>query len=233
MIKVLFYSLQIAETINSSLDVYFQNYTLTITADPSRFLITSAFTLTCSVNFIRAISSEQTNNQHFMYFINDGVYGSFGNIPTNNQTLKIKTYKEFDNENLHVSSIWGPICDDLDNIVQEILLPELEIGDLVCFEDMGAYTLSLNGGCNFMPTPKVFVAATEEIWLHLKTLLPLIEERLENENIPHKFQTDSNMEGRQDWSLPSLPISIKLPRYSDDALIEEYVLDYVNTCRSE
>lgn len=219
----LYFLLQISETINSALDHFFPQYNLKVLADPSRFLITSAFTLTCSVNFIRTIPSKR----HYMYFINDGVYDNFSSILTTNQPLKVKTLKPSDGD-LHMSSIWGPICDDLDNVVQEILLPQLEVGDLICFEDMGAYTLSMAGGCNGFPASSVFVVATEDIWLRLKTLLPLIEESFEQENIPHKFQLDSNMHGNQDWSLPSLPISIKFP-----GLLEEHVLDFVSACRIE
>lgn len=162
-----------------------------------------------------------------MYFINDSVYDNFSNIlTTTNQPLKVKTLKPTTSDGeLHMSSIWGPISDDLDNVVQEILLPQLEVGDLICFEDMGAYTLSLAGGCNGFPASSVFLVATEEIWLRLKTLLPLIEESFD---IPHKFQLDSNVHGNQDWSLPSLPISIKFP-----GLLEEHVLDFVSACRIE
>lgn len=192
----------------------------------SRFLITSALTLTCSVNIVR--SRYPTNNCRFLYFINDGVYGSFSNILINNQTLKVKTLKEFNNQDMYLSSIWGSIYDELDSIVEDILLPELETGDLICFEDMGAYTLSLAGSCNGLPMPKVFLVATEEIWLRLKDSLPFFKEHLENENIPHK-RSDSNMEGGLDWSLPQFPITVK-SKYCDGSVIEEYVLDYATTC---
>lgn len=167
-----------------------------------------------------------------MYFINDGVYGSFGKVSINNETpLKVKTFKDFDNttENLYMSSIWGPVFDDLDNVVQEIVLPKLEIGDLICFEDMGAYTLSMMGGFNGFTTRKVFVVATVAIWSHLKSLLPELEERLENESSSQKFDAVSPQQ--QDFSLPTLPITMKLPRFCDGSLImEEHVLDFVIDC---
>lgn len=167
-----------------------------------------------------------------MYFINDSVYGNFSQILTTNQSLKVKILKPTNsNENLYSSSIWGPIYDELDNVVQEILLPKLEIGDLICFDDMGAYTLSL---ANNFPAAKVFMVATEEIWYRLKVLLPMIEDSFENDDIPHKFQTDSNIQAGQDWSLPVLPITIKLPRCGGDGgFIEEHVLDFATICRIE
>lgn len=200
---------------------------ITITADASRFFVTTAFTLTCSVNFIRPISIG--DEMQYMYFINEGVYGSFGSILMNSQTLKLKPLKETPNDVLlYSSSIYGSVCDDLDAILAGILLPKLAVGDWICFEEMGAYTLSLAGQFS---TPKVYVAASEDLWLRLKALLPLLEERLDSEDIPQDFNVK---EAGQDWCLPSLPITIKLPRCGDShPLIEEYVLDYVTSCRTD
>lgn len=164
-----------------------------------------------------------------MYFVNDSVYGNFSNTLTGQRALKVKPLKEPSNAASFSSSIWGPICDDLDNLVEEISLPELQTGDWICFEDMGAHTLSM-GGFNGFPAPQVYVAAGEEVWMLLKALVPLLEERLENESIPHDF--DLGLETGQDWSLPSLPITIKLPRCGD-GLVEEHVLDFVAACTTE
>ena len=37
------------------------------------------------------------------------------------------------------STVYGPTCDSLD-MVDECLLPELEVGDTIFIENMGAYT---------------------------------------------------------------------------------------------
>lgn len=39
------------------------------------------------------------------------------------------------------SSVWGPTCDSMDCITRTANLPELQIGDWLLFEDMGAYTV--------------------------------------------------------------------------------------------
>lgn len=38
-------------------------------------------------------------------------------------------------------SVWGPTCDSLDCITKNCILPALEIGDWLYFEEMGAYTI--------------------------------------------------------------------------------------------
>jgi len=54
------------------------------------------------------------------------------------------------------STIWGPSCCGFDRIPNDFLLPEMNIGDWLVFEDMGAYTLSMAGNFNGFPIPEVF-----------------------------------------------------------------------------
>lgn len=98
-----------------------------------------------------------------MYYINDGVYGSFNCIifdhvqvypnpfPTNNETLEGREYC--------LSTIWGPTCDSMDCINRDIILPVMHVGEWLVFREMGAYTLA--AGTNFngfkMPSLKYYV----------------------------------------------------------------------------
>lgn len=41
---------------------------------------------------------------------------------------------------LYSSSLWGPTGDGLDRIADSMELPELQIGDWLIFENMGAHT---------------------------------------------------------------------------------------------
>lgn len=38
-------------------------------------------------------------------------------------------------------SIWGPTCDSIDCITKATFLPQLNVGDWLYFENMGAYTM--------------------------------------------------------------------------------------------
>ena len=88
-----------------------------------------------------------------MYYINDGLYGSFNcvlydHIVPNPRVLKSATDAVTTN-----SSVWGPTCDGLDKINDSCLLPELNIGDWLFYEDMGAYTVSGHSSFNGFMKP--------------------------------------------------------------------------------
>lgn len=48
-----------------------------IIAEPGRFFVASAFTLSTKIHSLKRRSNDEN---HIMYFINDGVYGSFNSI---------------------------------------------------------------------------------------------------------------------------------------------------------
>src|SRR5262249_20233697 len=49
----------------------------------------------------------------------------------------------------------GPSCDSVDTIAQEVILPELSVGDRVYFLHAGAYTLSYASSFNGFEPPAV------------------------------------------------------------------------------
>jgi diaminopimelate decarboxylase len=56
------------------------------------------------------------------------------------------------------TSIWGPTCDSIDKISDDVPLPELSVGDWLVYENMGAYTIA--GSCKFNGFPlatKVYI----------------------------------------------------------------------------
>jgi diaminopimelate decarboxylase len=50
---------------------------------------------------------------------------------------------ELKSGNLRPAQIVGPLCFSGDVIEQEVLLPEIEVGDFLCVRDVGAYTYSM------------------------------------------------------------------------------------------
>jgi ornithine decarboxylase len=59
------------------------------------------------------------------------------------------------------SSIWGQTCDGIDLVVKHIPLPQMNIGDWMCFENMGAYTMAAGGTFNGFQQPSVFYVDDE------------------------------------------------------------------------
>lgn len=137
-----------------------------VIAEPGRFYVASAFTLSASIHSKRSVRADKTFPNvvtHNMYYVNDGIYGSFNfvlseNIPAYPVPLK-KGYGRTVS-----SSIWGPTCDSLDQVVENVLLYDMNLGDWIIFESMGAYTLSLATTFNGFPIPKVHIVCNENIW---------------------------------------------------------------------
>lgn len=70
-----------ADIINEALEEYFPvSSNVTIIAEPGRYFVTSAFTLVAFVHSKREIRDPNTGMSNNMYYINDGVYGSFNAI---------------------------------------------------------------------------------------------------------------------------------------------------------
>lgn len=84
-------------------------------------------------------------------YINDGVYGAFNCILFDHQkvTPHILTMRHNPVEDCDEwfgsednASIWGPTCDSIDCVCPDIQLPsQLEVGDWLGFDTMGAYTI--------------------------------------------------------------------------------------------
>jgi len=138
----------IAKAIRPVLDELFPpSSSINIIAEPGRYFVSESHTLAVNIYAKRTVDSSNNNNnlssQHFLYYVDDGVYQSFNCIlfdhynPTplilNPSATSNITYK---------STIFGPTCDSMDCIAKDILLPELNIGDWLYFKNMGAYTVA-------------------------------------------------------------------------------------------
>ncbi|XP_015113581.1 ornithine decarboxylase [Diachasma alloeum] len=169
---------KIADVVNSALSEYFPNDDVHIIAEPGRFYVASAFTLATSIHSKRSVRTDKMSPNsvtHNMYYINDGVYGSFNCLLYDHQHVTPIPLKSGCGKMIP-SSIWGPTCDGLDQVVENMLMHEMELGDWIIFENMGAYTLPVASPFNGFPIPKVHVVAEENVWLLLKDALPLTED---------------------------------------------------------
>lgn len=67
-------------------------------------------------------------------------------------------------EPLFSSSLWGPSEDDLDQVLDRCLLPELAVGDWLLFSSAGASSLRTAFANSDEPKPPVFYTITERDW---------------------------------------------------------------------
>jgi len=133
-----------APVINRELDRLFDQ-SVQLIAEPGRFLVGPACTLVMKV-----IGKSIRMNKHW-YYLDDGVYGTLSGIIYDHCKYQ---YKVFRKGVCQISTLAGPTCDSLDIISFSEELPELEIGDLVYVENIGAYSLATATNFNSIPTAK-------------------------------------------------------------------------------
>lgn len=121
-------------------------------AEPGRFMVNTSHTLVVNI-----IGKKNLGNNEFVYYLNDGVYGSFNCIFFDHATPVVCPFNER-NGPRYKSRIFGPTCDSMDKISDEVMLPELAIGEWCYIENFGAYTTAAASTFNgFQQTQIVYV----------------------------------------------------------------------------
>jgi ornithine decarboxylase len=113
-----------------------------VIAEPGRFFVSSSHTLVVNV-----IGKKVRNNCEFVYYLNDGVYGSFNCIFFDHISPVICPFNERDGKRFK-STIFGPTCDSIDKIAEDVELPELTVGEWCYVENFGAYTCAASTSFN-------------------------------------------------------------------------------------
>jgi ornithine decarboxylase len=131
---------------------------LKLIAELGRFFVASSHTLVLSVINKKEKVDEITGEKHFIYYMNDGVYNSFGNITYDHAKPILLPYNERDGE-LYNATVYGYTCDQLDKIAptcptQPCKLPDLACGEFIYIENMGAYTTASASTFNSFPHTK-------------------------------------------------------------------------------
>ncbi|KAI8069559.1 pyridoxal-dependent decarboxylase [Gongronella butleri] len=139
-----------------------------VIAEPGRYYVASAFTVCTNVIGRRTVLNDAAGTDPaYMYYVNDGMYGSFNCILFDHQVvvprvlLKNNEFcydkrAEIDYE----CSIWGPTCDSIDCLSKSTRLPLLEEGDWLYWENMGAYTICAASQFNGFKKSKVLYTNT-------------------------------------------------------------------------
>jgi ornithine decarboxylase len=218
---------KIAEVINSALDECFDS-DVHVIAEPGRFYVASAFTLATCIHSKRAVRSDKMSPNsitHNMYYINDGVYGSFNCLLYDHQHVTPIPLKPGCGKMIP-SSVWGPTCDGLDLVIENMLLHEMDLGDWIIFEDMGAYTLPVASPFNGFPIPKVHVVAEESVWLLLKDALPITEDHFVIGNTPANLRLGLDIGGTKVDEWPNPPIDLNQSDINEPPQASQFIYDY-------
>ncbi len=122
---------------------------VSLAAEPGRFLVAPAATALLSV-----IGKAWREGQ-FWYYLDDGIYGLFSGQVFDHARYPLAVFST--SARHYPSVLAGPTCDSIDIIAEKVLLPELEIGDLVIGRQMGAYTIASATSFNSLPPAKVVI----------------------------------------------------------------------------
>jgi len=135
----------LAKTINAELDRLFPE-PIEILAEPGRFLVASAATA------VAQIIGKAVRGGKLCYYLNDGVYHTYSGVIFDHCQYPLKSFKKGPTQ---LCSVFGPTCDALDTISLAEQLPDLELGELVYSENMGAYSAASSTFFNGFPPAKV------------------------------------------------------------------------------
>jgi len=145
---------EIANAIRPLLDELFPS-NIQIIAEPGRYFVSEAYTLTANVFAKRTV--ELSDSKEFLYYMNEGVYQSFNCIVFDHAAPAPLVFEPKGRTELFNCTIFGATCDSMDCIAKGIQLPELECGEWLYFKNMGAYTVAAASSFNgFKSRPSIF-----------------------------------------------------------------------------
>ena len=113
--------------------------TYTLLAEPGRFVVADCMTLLTSV------VGSATRAGRSWHYLDDGLYGSYSNVMTEDVHPPIIALAELDDDRtgqlpLDAVTLAGPTCDSVDVVARDYPMPSLSVGDVVVSPMMGAYT---------------------------------------------------------------------------------------------
>lgn len=159
---------EIAKIVNCALDDFFPQPEVKVIAEPGRYFVSSAYTLATTIHSKNELLDTDGNVEHVKYYLNDGVYGSFNSLLYDHQMPNGQVLSQEKGSaaaaNLQDASLWGPTCDALDKIQENVKLPSLAIGDVIYFENMGAYTIPVASPFNGFPLPRLSYFMDQSDW---------------------------------------------------------------------
>jgi len=121
-----------------------------IIAEPGRFIAGPAGTV------LTTVMGRAWRDALWWYYLDDGLYGSFSGQLFDHAHYPVEPLVCPPGKRIH-SVLAGPTCDSIDVIAEDLLLPELQIGDILIGRQMGAYTAASATDFNFFPRARLLV----------------------------------------------------------------------------
>ncbi|KAM9436684.1 antizyme inhibitor 1a isoform 1-T4 [Clarias gariepinus] len=190
---------KVKRALKPMLEAYFPHSTpVSVIAEPGAYYVSAAFSL--AVSIISKKMAAQGARHHtpntlsanvapeFTYCLNDGVFGSFAcklldeSVPVPSLLKEISATEPF-----FSSSLWGNTNNDLDQVLESCLLPELSVGDWLVFNHIGANSLRVTGE----PMPPVHYIISAKDWYEIQNYGVTLDTALKNLCLVPCFQKPS------------------------------------------
>lgn len=137
---------RLGELIESECDRLFPQ-DVEIIAEPGRFMVATAAVL------VSEIVGRARRDGKVFYYINDGVYHTFSGVVYDHWVPNFQAFKDGPME---VCAVVGPTCDSFDKIsLSEHLPADLQIGDCLYTENIGAYSIASSTKFNGIEGAKI------------------------------------------------------------------------------
>jgi len=135
---------KLAEVIDAELTRLFPE-DVEILAEPGRFMVATAAVLVSEI-----VGKARREGKMFYYIndgINDGVYHTFSGVIYDhwipNFSVLLPSGPKGEPDSTEICAVVGPTCDSFDKITLSAQLPaDLKIGDYLCTENIGAYSIA-------------------------------------------------------------------------------------------
>ena len=130
---------------------------MTILAEPGRSIVADSM-----VAVARVVGVADRPDGRW-YYLNDGVYGSYSNVMTEQVHPLLIAASELDDEARWPEwvTLAGPTCDSADVIAHRYPMPPLAVGDVVLSPTMGAYTAVT--ACRFNGRPPAEIVLVDSL----------------------------------------------------------------------
>ncbi|MGO9246139.1 MAG: type III PLP-dependent enzyme [Verrucomicrobiia bacterium] len=137
---------ELAKILNREIDRLFPK-DIQVLAEPGRFMVATAGIA------VSKIIGKTVRDGKLCYYINDGVYHTFSGVVFDHCHYHLKAFRKSATQ---ICSVFGPTCDALDVVSMAEELPaDLELGDLLYSENIGAYSAASSTYFNGFPPAKV------------------------------------------------------------------------------
>ncbi|XP_021139042.2 antizyme inhibitor 2 isoform X2 [Columba livia] len=105
------------------------------------------------------------SKKNLVYHLSDGIYGAFSRLLFDSPCPRPQLHKRpAPGHPWHSSSLRGPPGHAEDGIAEGLELPELQVGDWLIFEDMGAYSITTSSPLGERPQPQITYAMSRLAW---------------------------------------------------------------------